>query len=567
MARVALDGGFYQAKSVIANAQRCVNLYPELNQPDAPTKVTTYLTPGLTLLALPPVAGPSRLNYRASNGDFYRVVGSNVYYVDPSWTHTLVGTIANLPSMCSMADDGLVIALVDGSTAGYAIDMTTRQFGTITSPNFYGADRTDYLDTFLLFNRPKTNQFYISASEPDYNILAAPFGSVDSGTIDGGTLYVDGTYVTVPLIGGSGTGAVATVVVLGGIVTGVTLSSGGTGYIIGDALSASNTDLGGSGSGFVYTVNTIGGNAFDPLDIAGKVGYSDLLSTLIVMYQQIWLIGTLTSEVWQNTGAADFTFQECYGQAIINYGTSAIYSVCQQDINTFWLSQSREGQAIVVKGTGYAASRISTYAIENEFSTYSTISDAIGFIYQQEGHSFYFLTFPTANKTWVYDISSELWHERAWLDAQGNFHRHRANCGANVYGKIAVGDWQNGNLYAFDLKNYTDNGTPIPRIRSFPHSVNESNRISYMAFSADMDVGQSLLPVDNPVVSLRWSDDRGVSYSNALEQSLGNTGQYKTNLQWNRLGMARDRVFELSWSCNAKTALQGAWIDLQQAAT
>lgn len=567
MTRVVLDGGFYQSKSLIANAQSCINLYGEINQPDAPAKVTTYHTPGLTLLSTSPVAGKSRLNYRASNGDFYRVVGGNVYYVNSSWVHTLLGTILNSSTMCSMADNGLAIVLVDGSTTGYAIDMTTRQFGTITSPNFYGADKADYLDTFFLFNRTGTNEFFISFSEVNYNLLAAPFGSINNGTITGGSAYVPGTYINVPLSGGSGTDAAATIVVDGtGAVTGVTLTTGGNNYLIGDALSTSNTNLGGSGSGFVYTVSSIGGNAFDPLDLAAKVGYSDKLATLIVMHQEIWLLGFLTTEIWYNSGAADFTFQQM-PQGFTDHGIAAIYSLCEQDTNTYWLSQDRQGQAIVVRGNAYASLRISTFAIENEFSTYSTISDAVGFVYQQEGHIFYFLTFPTANKTWVYDQSSELWHERAWTDSQGNLNRHRTNCAANVYGQIAVGDWENGNLYSFNLTNNTDFGGPITRIRAFPHSVNESNRIAYTSFTADMEVGQSTVPADDPMISLRWSDDRGATYSNALEQSLGRTGQYLTSIQWNRLGMARDRVFELSWSVNAKTALQGAWIDLIQAAT
>lgn len=565
--RVSLNGGFYQAKSIIANAQRCVNLYGEKNQPDAPTPVTTYLTPGLVLLSSPSVLGNSRGNYRASNGDFYRVVGTSVYYVDPNWTHVLLGTISSNSTICSFADNGLVIVLVDGSGIGYAIDMVTRQFGLISSPNFYGADKVDYLDTYFIFNRPRTNQFYISLSEVNYNLLAAVYGSIDTGTITvAGTGYGNGTYTSVPLIGGSGSGALATIVVSLGIVFSVTITSSGANYLIADALTANAANLGGSGAGFVYTIDAIGGNSFDPLDLAAKVVYSDNIGSLIVMHQEIWLLGFLTSEIWYNSGAVDFTFQQM-PQGFSDHGIVAIYSLCEQDTSIYWLSQDRQGQAIVMRGSAYAANRISTHAIENEFSTYSKIDDAIGFTYQQEGHVFYFLTFPTANKTWCYDQSTELWHERVWTDLDGNFNRHRANCCANVYGKIAVGDWENGNLYTLDLDVFTDAGNPISRVRSFPHSVNNSNRISYSGFTADMEVGTCLDPSDTPMISLRFSDDRGVSYGNALEQSLGNTGQYKTILQWGRLGMARDRVFELSWSANAKTALQGAWINIIQAAT
>jgi hypothetical protein len=59
---------------------------------------------------------------------------------------------------------------------------------------------------------------------------------------------------------------------------------------------------------------------------------------------------------------------------------------------------------------------------------------------------------------------------------------------------------------------------------------------------------------------LRWSDTRGKSWGNAIKTSLGKEGEYLTSLQFQRLGMARDRVFELSWSAPVKTALLGAWV-------
>jgi hypothetical protein len=63
------------------------------------------------------------------------------------------------------------------------------------------------------------------------------------------------------------------------------------------------------------------------------------------------------------------------------------------------------------------------------------------------------------------------------------------------------------------------------------------------------------------MVSLRWSDDRGHTYGNPIMQSAGSAGEYLTSLQFQRLGMARDRVFEISWSTPAKRVLQGAWVD------
>jgi hypothetical protein len=71
-------------------------------------------------------------------------------------------------------------------------------------------------------------------------------------------------------------------------------------------------------------------------------------------------------------------------------------------------------------------------------------------------------------------------------------------------------------------------------------------------------------PTQN-LVFIDWSDDRGHSYGNPVGQSMGATGEYRTSLQWQRLGYARDRVFRIFWSVPTRTALQGAWIDVTPA--
>lgn len=73
----------------------------------------------------------------------------------------------------------------------------------------------------------------------------------------GGTLYADGTYQNVPLLGGYGVHAEATIVVSGGIVTSVTLSQSGGNFVVGDKLVTPNTNLGGVGSGFSIDVATV----------------------------------------------------------------------------------------------------------------------------------------------------------------------------------------------------------------------------------------------------------------------------------------------------------------------
>jgi hypothetical protein len=81
---------------------------------------------------------------------------------------------------------------------------------------------------------------------------------------NGNGSYTDGTYTAVPLTGGTGSSAQATVVVSGNSITNVTITAAGTGYTVGDLLSASSASIGGTGTGFsmLLTANTIftGGN-------------------------------------------------------------------------------------------------------------------------------------------------------------------------------------------------------------------------------------------------------------------------------------------------------------------
>lgn len=571
MPLVALQGGNYQGRSTQASSRMlAVNLYPEANPPTgAPlTPVTYYQTPGLLAEGVPPSIEGMRQLYRATNGNLYAVVGPNVYAVSNTFQFTLLGTIADAATPVVFADNGLVIVIVDGSATGYAIDMTTDDFGPITDPSFVGAQWVSQQDGFFIFNKPGTNQFYISLENVTFEMLTGATGRILAGSIvTPGSGYVTGSYSNVPLTGGTGTGATANIVVTAGAVSSVTIVNPGAGYTLNDTLSASAANLGGSGSGFAYGADEVA-TAFDPLDVATKSSTADPIVACPTIHGVLWLVGQLTSEVWAPSGAADFYWQRIQG-AVINHGCAAPYSMTQQDVSLFWLSQDLQGHGIVVRAQDTTILRISTNAIEQDIQTYSSISDAIGFCHQVEGHSFYVLTFPSADVTWAYDLSTGQWHRRSSIDNNGVLHRWRANCFAFAYGMNLVGDYQNGSLYSLDSTIFTDAGTAIPRILTLPHLTRGGKRVMYSQMQAKAQVGYIVATPTStpPMISLRWSDDAGVTFGNKVEQSLGASGQYITSPQWQRLGMARDRIFELSWSANADVAIAGVWVNFREAAS
>ena len=309
-----------------------------------------------------------------------------------------------------------------------------------------------------------------------------------------------------------------------------------------------------------------GTSTIDPLYFANKSGGPDYLVAAVEARGTIWLIGRQTSEVWTLSGAADFPFQ-ALPSVLIEHGCWAQYSIAKADGSIFFLGRDLQGLNVVFRASGYQVNIVSTPAITDQINAYSRTDDAQGYTYQREGHIFYVLTFPSGDATWVYDETNEQWHQWATQDANGAFHRHRGACFANGYGSNFIGDYETGNLYTLDLNNYTDNNVPITRVRAFPHLLNDGKRVSYAMFAADMECGNVTTDGSIPYVNLSWSDDRGATYGVPVPQTIGATGATLTQPMWRRLGMARDRVFQLSWSAPTRTALQGAFVEMVQAGT
>ena len=127
-------------------------------------------------------------------------------------------------------------------------------------PRYYAlfGPRSDNVDelTFILGPTPDSS-YYTELHYYNYpeSIVQSPVATL--GVITGGSAYTTGTYFNVPLTGGTGSGALATITVSGGAVTAVTITNGGLQYTAGDALSAAAASIGGTGSGFSVLVSTV----------------------------------------------------------------------------------------------------------------------------------------------------------------------------------------------------------------------------------------------------------------------------------------------------------------------
>jgi hypothetical protein len=243
----------------------------------------------------------------------------------------------------------------------------------------------------------------------------------------------------------------------------------------------------------MWVTTLLDGTSIDPLEFASTEGSPDGLLAVVSNFREVWAFGTNSIEVWYDSGATDFPLQRIQG-AFNELGCAAPYSIAKMDNGLFWLGRDRRGQGIVYRANGYQGQRISTHAVEWQIQQYSDMSDAIAYTYQQDGHSFYVLIFPTANTTWVYDASTQAWHERAGF-VDGAFTRHRSNCQMAFNNKIVVGDYENGNIYAFDLDVYADNGQIQKWLRTWralPTRQNNLKRTAHHSLQLDCETGVGL---------------------------------------------------------------------------
>ena len=313
-----------------------------------------------------------------------------------------------------------------------------------------------------------------------------------------------------------------------------------------------------------WTSELLDGTQIDPLSFASAEGMPDNLVSLFVDHREVWLFGTQSVEVWYDAGTTPFPLARIQG-AVNEFGCAATFSVAKLDNTLFWLGSESRGQGVRYRPNGYIGQRISTHAVEYAIQSYGTISDAIAFSYQQDGHLFYVLTFPTAQKTWVYDVATGAWHERAGF-ANGQFIRHRANCQMFFNNQVVVGDFQNGNIYAYDLDQLSDVDFPQKWLRSWralPTGTNNYKRTAQHTLQLNCETGVGVITGqgNDPQVMLRWSDDGGHTWSNEHWTSMGKIGSYGYRAFWRRLGMTeklRDRVYEVSGTDPVKLAIMGA---------
>ncbi len=289
-------------------------------------------------------------------------------------------------------------------------------------------------------------------------------------------------------------------------------------------------------------------NIWNPLDFGVKESNPDPIMGVFAAYEILHLMGSQTTELWQNSGNALFAFQRLPGGGVVDTGLVNPWLVCKMDGTIVWLSFDARGQYTAWQLQGATPVRISNHAIENHWSNFDTTGASV-YSYTENGHVFAVFSFPIPDETWVYDstIGPGLgWHKRlSWDGAKFHADRGRYHGFSSPIGHC-VGDPNLPNLYIQSMDFLDENCNCIRRIRIAPHLVDEKKWHFYTRFRMHMLTGVCP-PTLTPTCSLRISNDGGYTYGSYLDMPMGDTGQYEKMVEWYHLGRSRDRVFEFSF--------------------
>lgn len=606
MADFGFVGPSYPAASVYQDSNECINFLPEidpLKQPGDRGVVALYPTPGLTIKAILPNQQEVRGMRTLSGGtQMLAVCGAYVYVFNSFLTPTMIGEMNSITGRVTISDNGINAYIVDG-TYRY-----TWRIGTVTAAVFTGTvSGTTLTVTSVKSGTIAVGQHFFAVGALQESVITA-LGTGTGGTgtytlglsqtIASSQMYTSsaGAVITASM---SGTTMTVTAVASGTLYVGQTIQ--GAGIATQTIITALGTGSGGAGT---YTINnsqTIssqtmyalnwtvlpssdgafsGGETCDIVDnyfvynrpesqqwgasgvlspISGSTSFSskdgspDDLIALIVDHREVYLMGEASSEVWTDVGAVPFPFQRIPGTNT-QHGIAAKFSVARFGDSFCYVSRNSRGQSQIMQMRGYVPTRISNHAVENSLAN-QYVDNAIAWTYQLEGHECYVVSFPSLELTWAYDLASGMWHKWLYTENDGTYTRHRGNCCAVFQGLVLVGDYEDGSIYQIDKNNYTDNGQHTRRLRRAPHLVSDFQRQYFDELQIQFQPGVGLtgitVPINDAVVGadpqamLRWSNDGGSTWSSEHWTSIGLVGKYKNRAIWRRLGMARDRVFEV----------------------
>jgi hypothetical protein len=278
------------------------------------------------------------------------------------------------------------------------------------------------------------------------------------------------------------------------------------------------------------------------VDTAQVSVFPDNLVGCLVDHRVLWLWGDQHAQAYFDSGDPTFPLSVIPG-AMIEMGLASPTSPVRMDNSVFWLGRDERGVGMAWRANGYTPVRISNHAMEYQWSQYSAgVTDAVSWTYQDMGHTFWMIWFPSGDVTWCYDAATNLWHQRGYWNGT-SFDAHYGRNHMFAFGSHLVGSRVDGVVYQLSGSNLTDLGNTITRVRTAPAIATEMEWMFHTKLTIDMDMNQ----ISNQTASLTlsWSDDGGNTWTAPQALNPGTTTGTVRRVVMRRLGRSRQRVYQL----------------------
>ncbi len=172
-------GPSYNLDTLAIDAQRCVNWFPRVTESGygkEGEQMALIDRPGKSELLNVGTGLPQRGSIETSKGVYYTVNGSKIFRVNSDWTYTDIGTLSTSEGHVSMEDNGIHLAIVDG-TYFYRVTLADDTFELVDNNELECYLQVLYQDGYFIFIGQ--DKFQISS------LLGTDVDALDFGTSEG----------------------------------------------------------------------------------------------------------------------------------------------------------------------------------------------------------------------------------------------------------------------------------------------------------------------------------------------------------------------------------------------
>jgi hypothetical protein len=291
------------------------------------------------------------------------------------------------------------------------------------------------------------------------------------------------------------------------------------------------------------------GTSYNALDFGSASSSPDETVACVVYRNQLFVAGGQTIEGFQNIGGADFPFQRT--GLFIQKGVYAPFSLVNtQDSFMFVGGGAGEAAAIWVV-SGNAPQKVSTNAIDSVLQdlTEDELESVYAWTYSQNGS--YFVGFALPKTTFVYDFTSQKWHERrSYINSQ--LGAYRVSHIVRNDNEITAFDRYDGRVGVLDPDTHSEYSNNIVRRFATMPFQNDQKALYIPSIELTVESGVGNSDDPDPVVVMDRSIN-GKTWTAPRPRPLGKVGDYKRRVIWRRNGRAaRMEVFRFTCSDKVK---------------